>query len=113
MMTTLHLLGVFLLFAGLGALCLAPDDPSARRLGSIGHGVGLLLVLLTGIAVLVGMDLGGGVPVWIWGKIVVWLALGAAVVGIRRSPGLRLPLFFLLPVLGAIAAWLAFTRPGG
>jgi hypothetical protein len=30
---------------------------------------------------------------------------------IKRAPGLRVPLFFLLPILGGLAAWLAIARP--
>jgi len=34
----LHIAGGFLLFAAVGALCLAGDDARGRKLGAIGHG---------------------------------------------------------------------------
>ena len=106
----IHIAGGFLLFGAVGALCLgAGDDPRGRKLATIGHGVGLLLILLTGIGILFRGHL--GFPLWIWGKLVIWLLMGAIVVLIRRAPGLRVPLFFLLPILGGIAAWLAIARP--
>jgi hypothetical protein len=52
-----------------------------------------------------------GFPLWIWLKIAIWVAMSVSLVVIRRAPGLRVPLFFLLPVLGGIAAWLAIARP--
>jgi hypothetical protein len=105
-----HIVGGFLLFAAVGALCLgAGDDPRGRRLGAMGHGIGLLLVLLTGLGIVARSQL--GFPTWVWGKIVIWLLLSVSLVVIRRAPGLRVPLFFLLPVLGGIAAWLAIARP--
>jgi hypothetical protein len=106
----LHVAGGFLLFAAVGALCLpGADDPQRRKLGSIGHGIGLLLILLTGLG-LVAQN-GVGFPLWVWLKVVIWLAMGASVVLIRRMPALRVPLFFLLPLLGGLAAWLALARP--
>jgi hypothetical protein len=105
-----HIVGGFLLFAAIGALCLAgPDDARTRRLGAIGHGIGLVLILLTGLALVMRGHL--GFPAWVWLKIGIWLVMSVSLVLIRRSPGLRVPLFFLLPELGGIAAWLAIVRP--
>ena len=113
MMTTLHLLGVFLLFSGLGALALADGNGSgARKLPSIAHGTGLLVILATGVSLLVTMGFSSGMPLWVWGKIAIWVVFGGVVVAFRRAPDLKVPLFFSLPILGAIAAWLALTRPG-
>ena len=113
MTTTLHLLGVFLLFSGFGALALAAGDESgSRRLGNIAHGTGLLVILVTGVSMLVTMSFSSGMPLWIWGKIAIWVVFGGVVVAFRRAPDLKVPLLFSMPVLGAIAAWLALTRPG-
>jgi hypothetical protein len=106
----LHIAGGFLLFAAVGALCLgAADDPRGRKLGAIGHGAGLLLVLLTGLGIAARGHL--GFPLWIWAKIAIWVAMSVSLVLIRRAPSLRVPLFFLLPLLGGLAAWLAIARP--
>jgi hypothetical protein len=106
----LHVTGGFLLFAAVGALCLpGGDDAQRRKLGSIGHGIALVLILLTGLGLVARNGL--GFPLWVWLKMAIWLAMGACVVLIRRAPGLRVPLFFLLPLLGGLAAWLALARP--
>jgi hypothetical protein len=105
-----HVAGGFLLFAAVGALCLGgPEDARTRKLGAIGHGIGLLLILLTGLALVMRGHI--GFPAWVWIKIVIWVLMSVTLVVIRRSPGLRVPLFFLLPILGGIAAWLAIARP--
>jgi hypothetical protein len=106
----LHIVGGFLLFSAVGALCLgAADDPRGRRLGAIGHGIGLVLVLLTGLGIVARGHI--GFPLWVWAKIAIWVAMSVSLVLIRRAPGLRVPLFFLLPILGGAAAWLAIARP--
>jgi hypothetical protein len=105
----LHIAGGFLLFAAVGALCLAGDDARGRKLGAIGHGIGLLLVLLTGLGIVARSDL--GFPLWVWLKVGIWLVMSVSLVVIRKAPGLRVPLFFLLPLLGGLAAWLAIARP--
>lgn len=105
-----HITGGFLLFAALGAICLpGTDDPQRRKLAAIGHGAGLLLILLTGLG-LVARN-GVGFPLWVWLKILIWVTMSVTLVVARRVPGLRVPLFFLLPVLGGLAAWLALARP--
>jgi len=105
-----HIVGGFLLFAAVGALCLAgAEDTRVRKLGAMAHGIGLLLILLTGLAIVARSGI--GFPTWVWLKIGIWILMSVSLVVIRRAPGLRVPLFFLLPVLGGIAAWLAIARP--
>jgi hypothetical protein len=112
----LHLVGVFLLFAALGAAVLrayaagkAPARDRAGKLAGITHGLALVILLVTGFAIL-GVSQ-WGVPGWAWAKLVVWLAMGALVVVIRRAPGAAGLLWWLLPALGLVAAWLAIYKP--
>lgn len=112
----LHLLGVFLLFAALGGAILrayaagqAPPRDRAGKLVGITHGVALLLLLLTGFAILGIRE--WGVPGWAWAKLAVWLVMGALVAVIRRAPSSAGWLWWLLPALGAVAAWLAIYKP--
>lgn len=112
----LHLLGVFLLFAALGAAVLrayaagqAPPRDRAAKLAGITHGLALLILLVTGFGILGMLKL--GVPGWAWAKLVVWLVMGALVVVIRRAPGAAGGLWWLLPALGLVAAWLAIYKP--
>ena len=115
MFTVLHLFGVFLVFAGLGGLCLqtaTPEGERGRKLGGMTHGIGLIVVLISGLGAIASTGIGPSIPMWVWLKILIWLTFGGIVVLIRKAPNLRVPLLFALPALGAVAAWLALVRPG-
>jgi hypothetical protein len=111
----LHLLGVLLLFAGLGGLLLLRLSDStnerARKLAGLTHGLSMLLILVAGFGTLA--KLGLGFPGWAVGKLVIWLLLAAAPVLIRKAPSLTTALWWLLPLLGSVAAALAIYKPGG
>lgn len=113
---TIHLFAVILTFTILGGLALhaanggGRDTNSQRKLTGILHGLGLLLLLVSGFGALARLAT-GGVPGWVWAKIVLWLLLGAAAVTFRRGPGVARLVLWLLPVLGGVAAWLALYKP--
>ena len=54
-----------------------------------------------------------GWPLWIWLKLAIWVVFGAATVVARRASDKAVWLLFLLPVLGAVSAWLALYQVGG
>lgn len=111
----LHLFGVLLLFASIGGalvLQLAQSaSERARKLAGLTHGISLLLMLLAGFGALA--KLGAGFPPWAVGKLVIWLLLAASPVVIRKAPNLAAALWWLLPLLGSAAAYLAIYKPGG
>lgn len=113
----LHILGTMLLFAALGGSLITWRDggpsPRGRSLIGMTHGLALVLILVTGFGALarLGMSNPGIWPLWMWIKVVVWLALGGAVVLIRRSPRSAGLLWWLLPILGALAGYLAISKP--
>ena len=80
----IHLLGVFLLLSGLGGgavlVMSSSANAGARKLCSMAHGIGLLLILVAGFGQLARLDLPGW-PLWVWLKIGIWVALG-----VRRGP---------------------------
>lgn len=112
----LHILGVLLVFTAVGGLTLHAmnggdrDSNQSHKLVGISHGIGLVILLITGFGMLA--QLGTGFPLWIWLKIGIWLLLGAVTVVIRRLAGQTAALWFLLPLLGAVAAYLAIFKPG-
>jgi hypothetical protein len=113
----LHLLGVVLLFTAFGGLLVAAragvQSGVSRKVAGITHGVALVVILIAGFGALakLGLSNPGIWPVWLWLKVVIWLLLGAAVVAIKRSPRSATLLWWVLPLLGAAAGWLALTKP--
>jgi uncharacterized membrane protein len=113
---TLHLFAVLLLFTSLGGMFVRgmvgeQAGETARKLGAISHGVAMFLVLLGGFGMLARLGLTNGLPGWIHAKLTIWVLLGAAVMIPRRFPQLSRPMFLLAPVLGAVAAWIAYNKP--
>ena len=121
----IHFFGIFLLITSLGGAvmrammgtvattALATDGGAAdrrmRRLLAMSHGGALLLILLGGFGMLARLDV--GFPGWIVGKLAVWLALGAMLTLANRMFRSARMLWFAIPVLAFVAAWLAYTKP--
>jgi hypothetical protein len=112
----LHLTGIVWLFASLGAQALhglgggTRESHPARGLIMGSHGVALLLTFVAGFGLHAKAQI-QGYPGWFWGKLLVWLALGALIAVPVRKPALAKPAFLALPFLGGLAAWLAIGKP--
>lgn len=116
-----HYLGIFLLLAQLSALLgraavLRGDrgdapDPWARRLAAV-HGVALFMILLGGFGMLarLGITEGLQLPGWIWAKLGIWLVLGGLMAA-RRLPRVSTPALVMVPLLAALAGWIALYKP--
>jgi hypothetical protein len=117
----LHLVSVLTLFAVLGGVAVHAMNGgtlkgnAARRIVASLHGIALLVTLIAGFGLMSRLDLmRGGIPLWVWGKLVIWLATVLLLALPYRRPALARPLLlFGLPLLGAAAAWLAVYKPGG
>ncbi len=110
----LHIASVLFVFTSLGALMLAARagvDRQQSKLAGITHGIALILILVTGFGTLIRLGV-HGIPPWILFKMVIWLLLGGIILVIRRSPRLGTLLWWLLPLLGGAAAYLAIYKPG-
>ncbi len=115
-----HFVGVIVLFTVLGGAMVhamnggTASSNTARRIITILHGTGLVLVLVAGFGLLARLDLmNGGIPLWVGGKLVVWLLAGLMLTVPRRNPALARPILLAgLPLLAAAAAWLAVYKPG-
>ncbi|HEX9731921.1 MAG TPA: hypothetical protein VGG06_08010 [Thermoanaerobaculia bacterium] len=108
----LHVLGLFLVFAAVGGAIIQTvlgGNGRARKLTGIAHGVGLLIVLVSGFGALA--KLGLGFPLWVVLKVVIWIVFGGVIVLIRKQPALAGFLWWALPVLGAFAGYLAIYKP--
>lgn len=105
-----HHFGLILLFlslGGLGGLALVGQAQAKARAVFVAlHGTGLVLILVAGFGWLA--KLGYGLPAWAVLKLLVWLALGAMLVPLKRRPALAKPLvLFVIPGLAAVAAGVA------
>lgn len=114
----LHIVGVVFLFAALGGSVMihwtgAASSERARKLAGLTHGIALLLVAFAGFGALAKLGMGGlgDIPGRLWLKMGVWALLAAAPFVLRKRPALAGLFWWLLPLLGAAAAWLAFYKP--
>lgn len=107
----LHIIGILLTFTALGGVFVYvgnggnKEGNSFRKIIAISHGVGLLLLLVSGFGMLA--KLGLSFPIWIVPKLLIWLALGAALALGYRKPEKSVLLWAGSVVLGSIAALIA------
>jgi hypothetical protein len=111
----IHLIALALTFMGLaGALAynaVSPGPSTTRRIFAISHGIGLILLLITGFVMLIQLGIGKNLPGWVWGKVIIWLLAGASAVLVRRFARFQVPMLVYLAVLVGLGAWLALYKP--
>jgi hypothetical protein len=114
----LHLLGMFMVFSALGGAVLHAinggdrESNKARGLVAATHGIGMLLIITGGMGM--GARLGilsDGFPPWIHAKLGLWLLIGGALVVPNRAPAAAKFAWFGIPLLGALAAYIAIYKP--
>ena len=88
---------------------LAKDSDVFKKEISMGHGIGLVIILIAGFGALA--KLGAGFPVWAMIKTILWLVFGGILVVIKRNPGIGKTLWYVQIVLGAVATYLAIYKP--
>ena len=102
----LHIFSMMLLFTSLGGLLLASragiTTGVSRKTAGMTHGIALILLLITGFGALAktGLSNPGLWPAWLWIKALI-----------RRSPNASTLLWWILPLLGALAAYMALYKP--
>jgi len=112
----IHIIGVAFLVGALGGMAVhaanggTREGSLTRRLTTATHGIGLLLVLVAGFAMLARLPQPGHMG-WVAGKLVVWLLLGGAAAVPYRRPQFARALFVIVPLLVGVAATLALTKP--
>lgn len=115
----IHVLSVIFLFVAIGGFAIhganggTKETNGARKMLAIVHGVALFLIFGAGMGLMarLGIKHGGGWPVWLYIKTAVWLLLGASMVLLNRKPAMGKVWFFVLPLVGAIAAYSAVFKP--
>jgi hypothetical protein len=113
----IHLLSVMLLFTALGGLLLAAraevQAGVSRKIAGMTHGLALILIFVSGFGALasLGFSNPAGWSVWIWLKLLIWIIFGGVIVLIRRAPRFAAVLWWVLPLLGGVAAYLGIYKP--
>ena len=105
LLKTLHLAGVFALFASLGATTLAG---SSKKATSILHGVSLVFILLVGFAMLKKPPMD---QYWWMAKLGIWLFIGLAPALSKKKVLPPLVVFTLTLLAAAAAAYLGLRKP--
>lgn len=109
----LHVAGAMLTLLGYGALLgrawVGSQHIGLRKFGAISSGVGLLLLLATGLYL--AIDTYGFKGGWIHAKLTIWLILGGVIALINRKPGAA-PVWWALTLLLALtSAYLGLAKP--
>lgn len=113
----MHLLGILMLFLAYGSVINHAINGGTKTTNiwrfssAVTHGLGLLLTLVGGFGLLAKIGISWPWPGWVIVKVVIWLLL-AVVVGLAaRSAVLGKGLWWLLLLLGALAAYMAGVKP--
>jgi hypothetical protein len=113
----IHLMGLVGTMMALGAAAVhsknggtRQDNPS-RKLLAATHGTGLFLMLLGGFGMLARMGIVSAWPGWVWAKLALWLLLGALLSVPFRMPKAAKVMWFLLPLLTGLGAFIALRKP--
>ena len=101
----IHIVGLALTMLSFGSLI-----TKYSKCGVIGHGVGLLMLLVSGFG-LQARVLGGAFPGWLIVKLVLWLVLGGMLVLVKRGKLKAGPAWLIILGIVAVAAFLALTKP--
>jgi hypothetical protein len=113
----IHLLGILMLFLSFGGLITHAINGGTKATNTwrtpvaITHGIGLLLALVGGFGLLARFGIGWPWPGWVIAKLIIWLIFAAVVGMAARRPTMGKTLWWLLLILGGIAAYLAGAKP--
>ncbi len=108
-----HVSAVLLLFLSIGVVMRSGATPEGGRprLAMALHGIAMAVIVIAGFGLLARLRAMHPVPGWVYGKLVVWLLLGASPVVLRRSAKAARLGWLAVPALGALAVWLAVAKP--
>lgn len=113
---SIHIFGVILVFLSYGMLIargmLESDNKPLRKFGGIASGIGLFLILLGGFGLLARVY-NNTWPTFVIIKLVVWVLLGGMIALINRKPKMGKVWYALTLLLGLIAIYSGYFKPGG
>lgn len=112
----IHIAGVLMILFSLGGVVMhvangGSRDYAFRKVVALTHGIGMLLVLVAGFGMLARLGIHWPWPGWITVKLLLWLVFGAALGLIYRFAHHARLLWWILLVLGFLAAYMAIFKP--
>ncbi len=112
----LHVFGLSFLFSGFGAaialkMAGTPFQGKPKTFAFLTHGIGLVLMLISGFGMLAKLGTVGGFPGWAFGKLGLWLLLGGSISLAKRRGEIGWPLIIFFSGLAATGAFLALFKP--
>ena len=75
------------------------------------HGLGLAILLISGFGMLARLGILKDLPGWAYGKLAIWLVLGASVALAKRKATWGNKLLTAWIALGTLAAYLCIYKP--
>jgi hypothetical protein len=112
-----HLFGMIMLFVAVGGVMLyalnggTKADNRLRKTAAITHGIGLIFVLVAGFGLLARVGISWPWPGWVFVKLIIWLVLGGVTGLIYKLGTAGKGLWYVVILLGAIAASMAIFKP--
>jgi hypothetical protein len=112
-----HLVGVMMVYLALGgaathAINGGGRNHAWRKAVAVTHGLGLVMALVGGFGLLARLGLAkDGLPVWIYVKLAIWTVFGGLTAVLLRKPHLGKAIWGITIALGALAAYLAGSKP--
>jgi hypothetical protein len=103
----MHVLGIILTFMAYG-MYLARDNSTKSKGLAIMHGVGLLILLISGGGMAAKLKLGA--PSWMLIKIGLWVLLGVMTIFIKRKPEMKVAFAWGICIIAALAAYLGIFK---
>ena len=113
----LHIFGLLLVFSSLGGVFVyfsnggTKTENRLRKMVAITHGVGLILLLVSGFGMLAKLGI-SGFPFWVLVKLSIWLGIGALLFLGYRKPHLATRFWAVAVVAGVLAAVMGIYKIG-
>lgn len=109
----LHFSGLILTFTSLSGYIFYLVQNKAnekRKFFSIVHGLGLLILLVSGFGLAARLGYMQQLPNWIYIKLAIWVVIGGALVIIKRQILSPVIIYSAVVILGMLAAITAVTK---
>lgn len=86
-------------------------DYSFRKVASIVHGIGMVLVLVAGFGMLARLNIHWPWPGWVFAKVILWLIFGAALGLIYRFADHAKLIWWITLILAIFTVYVVMFKP--